>query len=84
MRDNGAVNMWILLLFVMVVAISSCEKEENGSKYSPPADHTISKDGAMHKSGLDEPLTNCVTCHGPDLEGGTSGVSCFECHGREW
>lgn len=24
--------------------------------------------------------TQCMTCHGNDFEGGTSGVSCFSCH----
>lgn len=67
----------VLMLFLMIIFIIACEK----TKYTPPADHTVSKDGFMHKSGLDQPLTNCVSCHGSDLTGGTSGVSCYECHG---
>jgi len=84
MKDPGAGKLWILLIFLLVVGISSCEKEGDLPKYSPPADHTISKDGTMHKSGLDQPLTNCVNCHGADLTGGTTGVSCYECHGKQW
>jgi hypothetical protein len=76
--------MKIPIIFLLVVLISSCEKTTDMPKYSPPSDHTVSKDGRMHKSGLDEPLTNCVSCHGSDLTGGTSGVSCYECHGKEW
>lgn len=71
------------MIFLIIVLALGCE-ETNDSKYSPPADHALSKDGYMHKSGLNQPLTNCTNCHGSDLQGGTTGVSCFECHGKEW
>jgi len=70
-------------MLFMVALIIGCEKINNSS-HNPPADHTISKSGYMHKSGLTQPLTNCVSCHGSDLKGGTTGVSCFECHGAKW
>jgi len=81
MKIHGIVKVSLMLL--MLVLITGCE-ETNNSKYNPPADHTISKDGYMHKSGLAQPLVNCVGCHGSDLKGGTTGVSCFECHGKQW
>ena len=81
MKIHGIVKVSLLLL--MLASIIGCE-ESNDPKYNPPADHTISKDGYMHKSGLDQPLVNCVSCHGSDLKGGTTGVSCFECHGKQW
>ena len=71
-----------MILLVLALSIG-CEKT-NDPKYNPPADHTISKGGFMHKNGLDQPLTNCVSCHGSDLKGGATGVSCFECHGTQW
>jgi DnaJ-class molecular chaperone len=73
----------VSMLFVLILLFAGCEKT-NDSKYNPPADHTISQDGFMHKSGLTQPLVNCVSCHGSDLKGGTTGVSCFECHGTQW
>lgn len=76
--------MKIAILLLLVVLISACAKNSDFPKYSPPADHTISKSGAIHKSGLNQPLTNCVSCHGSDLRGGTSGVSCYECHNKQW
>jgi predicted CxxxxCH...CXXCH cytochrome family protein len=29
-------------------------------------------------------LNGCKTCHGANLDGGTSGVSCASCHGAGW
>ena len=85
----------ILILFYQInyldsaTAFFAASRKGNSLKYrnqnsKPPADHTLSKDGFMHKSGLEQPLVNCVSCHGSDLTGGTTGVSCFECHGTKW
>ena len=82
MKDHPAGK--VLILFLMLFLIIACEKTNDQPKYNPPDDHTISKDGFMHKSGIDQPLSNCVSCHGSDLEGGTAGVSCYECHGKKW
>ena len=84
MKSRAAGKLSILLLMLMIVFTIACEKEGGSSDYNPPADHTINNDGFLHKSGLNDPLTNCVTCHGSDLRGGTTGVSCYECHGEEW
>ena len=65
-----------------VVVLSSCSSTE--SPTNAPADHTVNKGGFMHKSGLENPEANCVQCHGSDLRGGTSGVSCYQCHGKKW
>jgi len=59
-----------------MVALGSCDR------YDPPADHTIRKGGFLHKPGRDDPMHNCVECHGPNLEGG-KGPSCKECHEQE-
>lgn len=72
----------VFAVIVYLVIFIGCSK----SKYDAPADHTISKDGAMHKPGLNLPYQNsCTSCHGEDLRGGTdAAVSCFECHGQLW
>jgi hypothetical protein len=67
----------------MVFLINSCESTVE-SDYNPPDDHTLNKDGIMHKSGLENPDINCVFCHGEDLRGGTADVSCHECHDKKW
>ena len=74
-----------LLIITISLFLFSCSSSTSSeSKYDAPADHTTSKDGAMHKPGLNTPLENCISCHGDDLEGGTTGVSCYECHGKKW
>jgi hypothetical protein len=79
---------WGLVLLACVagfLAFVGCDDDdENGSRYDAPADHTISKDGAQHLPGLNDPEANCTSCHGDDLRGGSVGVSCYECHGQEW
>ncbi len=72
------------MLFSCILMIACSSPTSNKSKYDAPQDHTISKSGAMHKPGLNDPLTNCVSCHGADLRGGDVGVSCYECHGKKW
>lgn len=73
----------VTVILGMIALFAGCENA-NDTKYNPPADHTINQSGYMHKSGLNQPLVNCVSCHGSDLKGGTTGVSCFECHGTKW
>jgi hypothetical protein len=41
--------------------------------------HDVNRGGVMHRSGLENPLSNCVGCHGANLQGG-SGPSCYSCH----
>lgn len=76
--------MMLIIAFGLVGAFFCCDKSPTSSKYDPPTDHTISKDGAKHKSGLQTPLENCTSCHGSDLKGGSTGVSCYDCHGKKW
>jgi cytochrome c553 len=81
-KDHAAGKVSIILL--LLVLFIACEKENDLPEYNPPADHTVNEDGFMHKSRLHQPLANCVSCHGSDLKGGTTGVSCYECHGQKW
>lgn len=72
----------LMIALLTCIVCYSCEDEY--PQYNPPSDHTINKDGVLHKSGLSDPTSNCVACHGNDLDGGSSQVSCYECHGKEW
>ena len=84
-QENMKIGVSVKLsVAVAIVALFIGCENANDPKYNPPADHTINQSGYMHKSGLNQPLTNCVSCHGADLKGGSTGVSCFECHGTKW
>ena len=75
----------VVLLFLLFWGMSCSDNPaDSKSSNNAPADHTVSKGGVKHKSGLNSPAANCVACHGSDLKGGTSGVSCFSCHGKKW
>ncbi|HEY3356623.1 MAG TPA: hypothetical protein VGQ83_25455 [Polyangia bacterium] len=47
-----------------------------------PGDHTDLMNGVGHKPGKEDPLANCVACHGADLKGGV-GPSCYSCHNND-
>lgn len=74
----------ILAVATGVVMIAACDESVTLPDYDPPADHTVNRDGALHKPGSGDPENNCTACHGDDLRGGDTGVSCYECHGKEW
>jgi hypothetical protein len=56
---------------------------------------TTPNPGGFHADGWADPavhglatklqtFTDCRTCHGPDLGGGTVGVACDDCHAADW
>ena len=73
----------IIVLISFTIFFINCSSPTE-SKFNPPSDHTVSKNGVKHKNGLSSPIANCISCHGSDLRGGESGVSCYECHGKKW
>lgn len=79
-----AMSVLLVLLVTLALALAVACGDEDRSLYNPPADHTVSQDGARHKPGFQSPLTNCTSCHGADLKGGTVKVSCYTCHGQKW
>jgi len=80
-------------------ANSPCENVSRNSD-NVPSDHTvvISDDGQMaaHKPGLFQPMDNCNSCHGLNLEGRNEFPSptvpgafdsppcCYSCHDKKW
>ncbi len=77
---------WLGLATVAVLALAglaACEEEEVAGPQ--PAGHTVLQDGVWHRTGLQDPVTNCTSCHGADLMGGPDGQpSCYTCHGKRW
>jgi hypothetical protein len=65
----------------------SCYQCHTTNVWNWQASHTyqltgIDGSGYHVQSGLYQPQTNCASCHGTDLRGGTSGKSCYQCHTR--
>ncbi len=50
-----------------------------GQDASGPTGHTEVLGGNFHMPGKEDPLSNCVSCHGASLGGG-AGQSCYNCH----
>ena len=75
---------FIILIALISILFLSCSEGTNNPNYDPPDDHTVKKDGSKHMPGLRDPEINCISCHGDDLRGGETGVSCYECHGKKW
>lgn len=75
--------VWLAVLAALALA-QACGDEDETTNYDPPEDHTMSKEGVLHKPGLNDPQILCAACHAPDLKGGAAQVSCYECHEKLW
>ena len=76
-------NVAFLLILAALFVTTACSSP-NDSTNTLPDGHSIDIDGQAHKPGLNDPFKNCVSCHGEDLRGGKTDVSCFGCHGKKW
>jgi mono/diheme cytochrome c family protein len=81
-KAKRSVRGWSILA-VVAVALIGCSSPTRPADV--PETHTVEKGGAFHAPGLKDPTSQCATCHGPNLAGGTEGEpSCFSCHGQKW
>lgn len=73
-----------LLLFAVVVGIAACSDRNIPVTVSTHPDGWVSpQSDEFHGTFVLESASkgdNCATCHGEDFAGGTSGVSCYQCH----
>ena len=70
-----------LLLFAVVLAAAGCGTPNDLAVFDADtqkhiADWVVPK----HAPAAQADIASCVECHGEDLTGGTSGVSCDTCH----
>src|SRR5660397_129475 len=72
-----------LILLVAFAGIAGCANDNSSGGMSSPPDWVVVPSGGQHaKSATRDYLANggstpCTECHGADLSGGTSKVSCF-------
>ena len=74
---------WAALATVLLLA--ACGGGATGPSSNVPASHTERHGGVAHGVGARQAATQCVSCHGATLQGGTNGEpSCYSCHGKKW
>ena len=72
-----------MILLVAFVGITGCANDNSSDGMSSPPDWVVVPSGGQHaKSATRDYIANsesipCTECHGADLSGGTSQVSCF-------
>ncbi len=81
--------IYILLIFGILIFLNNCSKIYDDLPIAPkdgqhPSGWTIKASGNFHGSYIYEKklwnLSICISCHGANYLGGTSGSSCYDCH----
>lgn len=84
MRKSGPTRPWVyLLLFGMLLAVGcSTSNDSSGLNLVDASGNHPSGFLATHPGIAVSDFSQCTSCHGSDLRGGTSGTSCFTsaCH----
>jgi len=76
-----ALLLFPMILFLLSGCTDSLEDGLPGSESDPSYYHSTGwKDNPQHGSDFSTNPLNCKACHGEDLDGGSSGVSCEGCH----
>ncbi len=75
-RLFGRYNRSLLLLAVLAL-LSSCNSMNKESGLDPDTGKHSSTWITDHPAAYQKDQTVCTQCHGSDLKGGISGVSCF-------
>lgn len=65
----------------VALALGGCGDKNPHAVYSPEGGHKFIPDwNQTHKTSAKSNLDGCIECHGEDLLGGISAVSCEKCH----
>jgi hypothetical protein len=72
-----------LILLVAFAGIAGCGNDDSSGGLSSPPDWVVVPSGGLHATRATQTyidnggISSCVECHGADLSGGNSKVSCF-------
>ncbi len=84
-RIAKALLFFPIIVFLLNGCTSSLEDGLPGSDDQTVTYHSTGwKDNPQHGNDYYTDPQNCKACHGEDLDGGTSGVSCRGCHHSGW
>ncbi len=86
MPPRGALPAADIALVRAWIAAGATESCGGGNDTSPPTQYHPDGWAAPTRHGMDAKYQRdtCTTCHGADLTGGSSGVSCDSCHAAGW
>jgi predicted CxxxxCH...CXXCH cytochrome family protein len=71
----------VMLLVIAVIAAAGCGTPNDQSTFDPDTQrHIADWVRIKHAPAAQTDIAECTECHGDDLLGGTSGVSCDSCH----
>ncbi|NIS76831.1 MAG: hypothetical protein GTO00_04245, partial [Deltaproteobacteria bacterium] len=75
--------IWLVVLLLCAAAIAGCSSgREEGVIFDPEGGGHTSSWIFTHPAAAEQDTSSCTSCHGDDLGGGISGVSCMTsaCH----
>lgn len=76
---------WVACSVVAIFSLLPLSCSDSTAPANAPEGHTVVKSGVAHAPGLNNPLQNCTSCHGSNLQGGSEGQpACTSCHGVKW
>ncbi len=82
MRHGAMYEILAVFLWVSFAFLSGCSNQNPESNFNPDTGKHTPSDWlpAGHMNAARAAIASCSQCHGPDLAGGISRVSCTACH----
>jgi len=69
----------MIISMAVALALAGCGDRNDKAVFGPESGH-LPDWTAVHKTSAKADLESCVECHGANLDGGISSVSCSMCH----
>jgi hypothetical protein len=81
MSQAKSVRLFFTFYLMLAASMSGCSDPNAQSRFNPETGkHSANWLPAAHREAAASGIHSCSSCHGTDLKGGISGVSCTACH----